>query len=134
MRCMPSSLAKTGTVMRTIANGTSGHTRNSVSLPIKWVASGGAVRRSSRCYARVMARTTGAAAKIQARVLRVLADEVEAGRRRLSPELTRVLASEMEAEGLSPQEWSEAWGAEIDRRLASAKAGAAKSHDLGAVL
>jgi hypothetical protein len=81
-----------------------------------------------------MARTTGAAAKIQARVLRVLADEVEAGRRRLSPELTRVLASEMEAEGLSPQEWSEAWGAEIDQRLANAKAGTAKRRDLGAVL
>jgi hypothetical protein len=84
-----------------------------------------------------VARAMAAAAKIQARALRVLADEVESGKRRLSPKLSQVLAEEIEApdaEELSPQEWAEAWGAEIDRRLAKAKSGHAKRRDLGAVL
>jgi hypothetical protein len=86
---------------------------------------------------RVMARSTAAAAKIQARALRVLADEVEAGRKRLSPELSRVLAGEIDApavEDLFPRAWAEAWGIEIDRRMARVKAGTAKRQDLGAVL
>jgi len=61
-----------------------------------------------------------------------LADEIESGRRRPSPELRRVLA-EIEApneEDLSAEEWAKAWGAEIDRRLA----GRSKRHDLGSVL
>jgi hypothetical protein len=84
-----------------------------------------------------MARATAAVAKIQARALRALADEVEEGRRHLSPELSRVLAAEVEgsdADDLSPEDWAKAWGAEIDRRLASAKTGTAKRRDLGAVL
>ncbi|MGH7437025.1 MAG: hypothetical protein ACRENE_15230 [Polyangiaceae bacterium] len=84
-----------------------------------------------------MARSTAAAAKIQATALRVLADEVEAGRRRLSPQLSRVLASEIEpttVENLSPRAWADAWGVEIDRRIAKVKAGTAKRQDLGAVL
>ena len=86
---------------------------------------------------RVMARATVSAAKIQAKALRVLADEIESGRRRPSPELSRVLANEIEApdsEEVSPEEWARAWGAEIDRRLARAKEGRAKRRDLGAVL
>lgn len=84
-----------------------------------------------------MARSTAAAAKIQATALRVLADDVEAGRRRLSPQLSRVLASEIEptaVENISPREWADAWGVEIDRRMAKVKAGTAKRHDLGVVL
>jgi hypothetical protein len=84
-----------------------------------------------------MARSTGAAAKIQATALRALADEVEAGRRRLSPQLSRVLASAIDAaaiENLSPRAWADAWGVEIDRRMAKVKAGTAKRQDLGAVL
>jgi hypothetical protein len=84
-----------------------------------------------------MSRATAAAAKVQARALRVLADEIESGRRRPSPELSRVLADEIEApdsEDLSRQEWDKAWGAEIDRRLAKVKSGRAKRRDLGAVL
>jgi hypothetical protein len=87
------------------------------------------------CYADGMARTTAAAAKIQARALRVLADEVEAVRKRLSPELSRVRAGQIEVPGLddlSARAWDEAWGAEIDRRVA--KASNEKRHDLGAVL
>lgn len=92
---------------------------------------------AGRWYAWIMARATASAAKIQARALRVLADEIESGRRRPSPELTRVLANEIEApdsEELSPEEWARAWGTEIDRRVARAKSGRAKRHDLGAVL
>ena len=85
----------------------------------------------------VMTRAMAAAAKVQAKVLRVLADEVESGRRRLSAKLSRVIAEEIEpadGEELSPREWAEAWGAELDRRLAKAKAGHVKRRDLGAVL
>jgi hypothetical protein len=84
-----------------------------------------------------MARATAAAAKVQAKALRVLADEIESGRRRPSPELSRVLANEIEApdsEDLSAEEWARAWGVEIDRRLAKASSGRSKRHDLGAVL
>ncbi|MGH7269167.1 MAG: hypothetical protein ACREJ3_01950 [Polyangiaceae bacterium] len=84
-----------------------------------------------------MARSTATAAKIQATALRVLADEVEAGSRRLSPQLSRVLASEIEPaaiENLSPRAWAKAWGVEIDRRMAEVKAGTARRQDLGAVL
>jgi hypothetical protein len=84
-----------------------------------------------------MARATATAAKIQARALRLLADDVEAGRKRLSPELSRVLASEIQAptvDDVSPRAWAEAWGTEIDRRMAKVKAGTAKRHDLGPVL
>jgi hypothetical protein len=80
-----------------------------------------------------MPRATAAAAKLQARALRVLANEIESGRRRPSPELRRVLAKEIEApseEDLSAEEWAKAWGAEIDRRLA----GRSKRRDLGSVL
>jgi hypothetical protein len=84
-----------------------------------------------------MTRSTAAAAKVQARALRALADAVEAGRRRLSPKLSRVLAEEIDppdAEDLSAREWAEAWGDEIDRRLSKVKSGTAKRRDLGAVL
>jgi hypothetical protein len=80
-----------------------------------------------------MPRATAAAAKLQARALRALADEIESGRRRPSPELRRVLANEIEAphgEDLSAEEWEKACGAEIDRRLA----GRSKRNDLGSVL
>jgi hypothetical protein len=59
-----------------------------------------------------MARATAAVAKIQARALRARADEIEEGRRHLSPELSRVLAAEIEgsdADDLSPQDWAKAW-------------------------
>jgi hypothetical protein len=80
-----------------------------------------------------MLRATAAAAKLQARALRVLANEIESGRRRPSPELRRVLAKEIEPpneEDLSAEEWAKAWGAEIDRRLA----GRSKRRDLESVL
>jgi hypothetical protein len=66
-----------------------------------------------------MSRATAAAAKVQAKVLRALADEVEAGRRRLSPALSRALADEIDAKSgdISAEEWDHAWGTEIDRRL-----------------
>lgn len=82
-----------------------------------------------------MARAT--AIRTQAKALRALADELEAGRRTLSPELVGALARELEGDDLDPvtaREWQDAWAAEIDRRLEEHRAGRTKKRDLGAVL
>jgi hypothetical protein len=84
-----------------------------------------------------MDREAATAAKLQARALRALADEIESGPRRPSTMLRRVLATEIKApdrEDLSSEEWAEAWGTEIGRRLTRVKTGRSKQRDLGAVL
>jgi hypothetical protein len=74
------------------------------------------------------------ATRLQAKALRTLADELEAGRRRLSPELVRALADELHPDDISPDEWEKAWAAEIDHRLDNYQAGKTKRRDLGTVL
>ena len=65
----------------------------------------------------------------QSQALRVLADELDAGKRELSPSMAKALARELagdeaaaeDDDELSPEEWERAWGEEISRRLADAR-------------
>jgi hypothetical protein len=87
----------------------------------------------------LMARRTSALAT-QANALRTLADELEAGKRKLSPAMAKALTVELtradEREGEEPtqEDWESAWAAEIRRRLADYDAGKARKVDLGVVL
>jgi hypothetical protein len=87
----------------------------------------------------VMARHTSALAT-QANALRTLADELEAGKRKLSPAMAKALTLELtradEREGEEPtkEDWEGAWAEEISRRLADYDAGKARKVDLAAVL
>ena len=75
-----------------------------------------------------------------AKALRVLADEIDAGKRELSHQMAKALARELanegtdEEEGLSVEEWEQAWAVEIDRRLEKHRTGKSTGHDLGEVL
>jgi len=86
-----------------------------------------------------MSRRSNPAAA-QADALRALADELEAGRRELSPAMAKALQRELareddgEVEELTQEEWEEAWAKEIDLRLADYRAGKSQKVDLGAVL
>ncbi len=82
-----------------------------------------------------MARRT--ARNQQAQALRTLADELEAGTRKLSPTLVKALDQELDDEGgeeLSPEEHERVWAKEIRRRLAERKAGKDRSVDFGTLL
>jgi hypothetical protein len=76
----------------------------------------------------------------QAQALRVLADELEAGTRELSPEMTKALDHELtrdddgDYEELTKAQWEEAWGTEIDRRLEEYRAGKATKHNVADVI
>jgi hypothetical protein len=75
-----------------------------------------------------------------ARALRVLADELESGKRELSPAMAKALTRELgrpdddKYEELSPAEWERAWSDEIELRLADYQAGKARKVDLGTVI
>jgi len=72
----------------------------------------------------------------QAQALRVLADELDAGTRELSPEMAKALDHELtreddgDYEELTKAQWEEAWGNEIDRRLEEHRAGRATKHNV----
>ena len=75
----------------------------------------------------------------QAQALRGLADELDAGKRELSPSMAKALARELAGEApdddeLSPEEWEQAWGEEISRRLADYREGKAEVHKFDDVI
>jgi hypothetical protein len=82
----------------------------------------------------------GRSSSADAKALRVLADEIDAGKRELSAQMAKALARELakqgtdEEDGLSVEEWEQAWVAEIDRRLEKHRTGKSTQHDLGEVL
>ena len=72
----------------------------------------------------------------QAEALRLLADELEAGDRELSPALAKAIDHEFEdpGEDLSPAEYDRVWAKEIRQRLAERKAGKDQSVDVATVI
>ena len=75
----------------------------------------------------------------QAQALRALADELDAGKRELSPSMAKALDRELagaepEESELSLQEWEQAWGEEIGRRLGDHRAGKAEVHKFDDVI
>jgi hypothetical protein len=83
---------------------------------------------------------TGRQSSAEANALRTLADQIDAGKRELSPHMAKALARELaeeraeEDESLSTEEWEQAWATEIDRRLERHRTGQSTAHDLGEVL
>jgi hypothetical protein len=82
----------------------------------------------------------GRSSSADAKALRVLADQLEAGKRHLSPQMTKALARELaeegvdDEEGVSVEEWEQAWAVEIDRRLERHRTSQSAAQDLGEVL
>jgi hypothetical protein len=79
-------------------------------------------------------------ATAQARALRALADELEAGTRELSPAMAKALDHELgrdddgDYEELTQAEWEKVWAKEIERRLVSHRAGRSRRRDVGVFL